>query len=66
MLSSIGLATLQASLRAWREDLATRDYSVFSVSDIVVRQGVVTHIESVEPFATGIKMKSRDQRANLY
>ena len=26
-------------------------------------QGVVTHIESVEP---GIKMKSMDQRANLY
>ena len=30
------------------------------------KQGVVTHIESVEPFATRIKMKSRDQRANLY
>ena len=28
-----------------------------------IRQGVVTHIESVEPFATGIKMKSKDQRA---
>ena len=25
-----------------------------------------SHIESIEPFATGIKMTSRDQRANLY
>ena len=35
------------------------------MDDKTVNQGVVTHTESVEPFATGIKMKSRDQRANL-
>ena len=27
---------------------------------------VVTHTESVEPFATRIKMKSRDQCANVH
>ena len=41
-----------------------------TLASYVIRQGVVTHIESVEPevepFATGIKTKSRDQRANLY
>ena len=29
-------------------------------------QGVVTLIEPVEPFATGIKMKSRDKHVILY
>ena len=31
-----------------------------------VKQGVVTLIGPVEPFATGIKMKSRDQHVILY